>query len=127
MVEPSGDRHSSACARARCAIPGAQLGRAAPTGPCRARVVSSRITLPGRRRRLLSRAETVVALAPAGGWARGDSYDDLLRSQRTLHDLAKVAAPHAETMLATPQGRRRATQLIPTSFSASRAAGQPNR
>ncbi len=57
-----------------------------------------------------------MALAPAGGWARGDSYDDLLRSQRTLHDSAKVAAPHAETMLATPQGRRRATQLITTNF-----------
>jgi pimeloyl-ACP methyl ester carboxylesterase len=63
------------------------------------------------------RAETVVALAPAGGWARGDdSYRDLLRFQSELLDQVKVAAPHAEAVLATPAGRRRATASITTSY-----------
>lgn len=63
------------------------------------------------------RAETVVALAPGGGWAQGDqSNDGLLRFQRTLHDMTKSAAPHAEAILATPEGRRRATQYITTNF-----------
>jgi pimeloyl-ACP methyl ester carboxylesterase len=63
------------------------------------------------------RAETVVALAPAGGWAKGDeSYKDLLRHQRTMKDLLKSAAPQAGTIVATLEGRRRATQLITTNF-----------
>jgi pimeloyl-ACP methyl ester carboxylesterase len=63
------------------------------------------------------RAETVVALAPAGGWARGDdSYRELLGFQSSLHELVKVAAPHAEAVLASPEGRRRATQYTTTSF-----------
>lgn len=63
------------------------------------------------------RAETVVALAPAGGWAqRDDSYADLLHLQRSLHRATKAAAPHAEAILATPEGRRRATQLITANF-----------
>jgi pimeloyl-ACP methyl ester carboxylesterase len=63
------------------------------------------------------RAETVVALAPAGGWARGDdSYKDLLRFQSELVGLVKAAAPHAEAILASPEGRRRATQHIATNF-----------
>ena len=63
------------------------------------------------------RAETVVAFAPGGGWTTGDgSYKNLLGFQRTLHDMTKVAAPHAEAILATAQGRRRATRLITTSF-----------
>jgi pimeloyl-ACP methyl ester carboxylesterase len=40
------------------------------------------------------RAETVVAFAPAGGWARGDeSYKDLLALQSRLVEQAKAAAP----------------------------------
>jgi pimeloyl-ACP methyl ester carboxylesterase len=63
------------------------------------------------------RAETVVALAPAGGWARGDeSYRELLALQAAMHDQARAAAPHAHAMLASPQGRRRATQLITANF-----------
>jgi pimeloyl-ACP methyl ester carboxylesterase len=61
------------------------------------------------------RAATVVAFAPAGGWAPGDvSYVDLLRAQWELHIQAEAAAPRAEAFVATPQGRRRATQLITT-------------
>jgi pimeloyl-ACP methyl ester carboxylesterase len=63
------------------------------------------------------RAATVVAFAPAGGWNRGDrSYLGLLRRQRELSAQMKVAAPQAEAFVATPLGRRRATQLITTNF-----------
>src|SRR3954469_12646432 len=42
------------------------------------------------------RARSVVALAPAGGWARGDdSYKEVFALQRRLLDLAAAAAPHA--------------------------------
>lgn len=63
------------------------------------------------------RADTVVALAPAGGWAREDqSWRDLLILQRELHTLAVDAAPQAEVILGSPQGRRQATRLITTNF-----------
>lgn len=63
------------------------------------------------------RAETVVALAPAGGWAEGDeSPKKTLRYFALMHDLVQSAAPHAEEILATPEGRRRATQDITTNF-----------
>jgi pimeloyl-ACP methyl ester carboxylesterase len=57
------------------------------------------------------RARTVVALAPAGGWAPGDdSYQELLRFQRGLFEMVKAGAPHAEAIVATREGRRRATR-----------------
>ncbi len=63
------------------------------------------------------RARTVVALAPAGGWAQDDaSYKGLLGFQAELHNAVKQAAPHAEAALATPEGRRRATQYLTTNF-----------
>ena len=63
------------------------------------------------------RAATVVAFAPAGGWGYGEeSYRDLLRAQRELQAQMKAAAPQAESLVATPQGRRRATRLITTNF-----------
>lgn len=63
------------------------------------------------------RARTVVALAPAGGWPRGDgSWRDLLRFQRTMIELVRSAAPHAEEIVATPKGRRRATQYLTTNY-----------
>jgi pimeloyl-ACP methyl ester carboxylesterase len=63
------------------------------------------------------RAESVVAFAPAGGWAEGDeSLEELLGFQATLQAQAKAAAPHAEAILASVEGRRRATQLITTNF-----------
>jgi pimeloyl-ACP methyl ester carboxylesterase len=59
------------------------------------------------------RARSVVAFAPAGGWARGDaSWRELLALQASIHEAAKAAAPHAEALLATPDGRRRATRYI---------------
>jgi pimeloyl-ACP methyl ester carboxylesterase len=63
------------------------------------------------------RARGVVALAPAGGWAQGDvSYKDTLAYFTTMHDLLKAAAPHAEAIAASAEGRRRATQYITASF-----------
>ena len=61
------------------------------------------------------RARTVVALAPAGGWL-DDSYRDLLRFQATLVEQTKAAAPYADALVATPEGRRRATRYLTTNF-----------
>jgi pimeloyl-ACP methyl ester carboxylesterase len=63
------------------------------------------------------RAESVVALAPAGGWARGDdSYKETLRYFVTMQERLKAAAPYAEQIAASPQGRRQATQFITTHY-----------
>ena len=59
------------------------------------------------------RARSVVALAPAGGWAAGDPA-----RQETLEGFLRdrpaqvAAAPHADAIAATPEGRRRATRLV---------------
>ncbi len=48
------------------------------------------------------RARSVVALAPAGGWAPGDeSFRELLAHQRALHRETRLAAPHADALVAT--------------------------
>ena len=63
------------------------------------------------------RAESVVALAPAGGWAPGDeSYRDVLAHFTAMHEQLQALAPHADAIAATPEGRRRATQFITTNF-----------
>jgi pimeloyl-ACP methyl ester carboxylesterase len=63
------------------------------------------------------RARTVVALAPGGGWAPGDdSYKDVLAFQAQLLEQVRAAAPHAEALLATPSGRRRATESLTVSY-----------
>jgi pimeloyl-ACP methyl ester carboxylesterase len=63
------------------------------------------------------RAKTVVALAPAGGWAQGDeSYRDTLRFQATMHELVQAATPHMDAILASAEGRRRATRYLTTNF-----------
>jgi pimeloyl-ACP methyl ester carboxylesterase len=63
------------------------------------------------------RARSVVALAPAGGWADGDPWlRELLRLQRRVLEQAEAAAPHADAIAASPEGRRRATALITTNF-----------
>jgi pimeloyl-ACP methyl ester carboxylesterase len=63
------------------------------------------------------RARSVVALAPAGGWAaESTSWLDLLAMQRELHAEARAAAPYAGAILATPEGRRRATALLTVNF-----------
>jgi pimeloyl-ACP methyl ester carboxylesterase len=59
------------------------------------------------------RAESVVALAPAGGWARDDgSRERLFAFQRRLYELVRESAAHADAIAATREGRRRATELV---------------
>jgi pimeloyl-ACP methyl ester carboxylesterase len=63
------------------------------------------------------RAESVVALAPAGGWAESDrSYRDTLRFFTMMQKLLRTAAPHAAEILSTPEGRRRSTEFSVTNF-----------
>jgi pimeloyl-ACP methyl ester carboxylesterase len=56
------------------------------------------------------RARSVVALAPAGGWAQGDpAFPAALAYFRGMQKLVREVAPHADRIVATPEGRRRAT------------------
>jgi pimeloyl-ACP methyl ester carboxylesterase len=59
------------------------------------------------------RARTVVALAPAGGWAPGDpAAGALLDRQAAARDGVRAAAPHAPALLATAEGRRQAFESV---------------
>jgi pimeloyl-ACP methyl ester carboxylesterase len=63
------------------------------------------------------RARSVVALAPAGGWAEGDdTYKDVLDHFPRMQAEVRPAAAQAEALVATPFGRRRATALITTNY-----------
>jgi pimeloyl-ACP methyl ester carboxylesterase len=63
------------------------------------------------------RARTVVALAPAGGWAQDDPmveerFDHFTR----MRQLVQGAAPYADRIVSTPEGRRRATEYTTVNF-----------
>jgi pimeloyl-ACP methyl ester carboxylesterase len=59
------------------------------------------------------RAASVVALAPAGGWPPGEPVaEEALRLTARIRSGARAAAPHADAIAATPEGRRRATSMI---------------
>jgi pimeloyl-ACP methyl ester carboxylesterase len=63
------------------------------------------------------RARSVVALAPAGGWAVGDeSFREVLGYFTTMQELLRAAAPQAEAIVSTPEGRRRATLMTAERF-----------
>jgi pimeloyl-ACP methyl ester carboxylesterase len=63
------------------------------------------------------RARSVVALAPAGGWAAGDeSPRDTLSFFVTMQEQVRAVAPRADAIVATPAGRRGATQFITTNY-----------
>jgi pimeloyl-ACP methyl ester carboxylesterase len=63
------------------------------------------------------RAESVVALAPAGGWAREDrSVSELFAFQARLRGMAGAAAANADALLSTIEGRRRATESVTERF-----------
>jgi len=63
------------------------------------------------------RARTVVAFAPGGGWAEGDdSYRATLAYFRTMRGLVADAAPHADAIVSTLEGRRRATAYTATNY-----------
>jgi pimeloyl-ACP methyl ester carboxylesterase len=59
------------------------------------------------------RARSVVALAPAGGWARDDfSYRDTLAFFVRMQQQLRAAAPNADAIAGTADGRRMATQML---------------
>ena len=63
------------------------------------------------------RARSVVAFAPAGGWARGRRVlPGAAASQATMCEQAKATAPHATTIVSTPEGRRQVTRLTAVRF-----------
>jgi pimeloyl-ACP methyl ester carboxylesterase len=63
------------------------------------------------------RARSVVALAPAGGWAEDDqSYRELLSFQRQLQERARLSAGFADRLVASAEGRRQAMRLLVTNW-----------
>ena len=63
------------------------------------------------------RARTVVAFAPAGGWAVGDdSFQRTLALQAEVHERTKAAVPRVDEIVASPEGRRRATRYITVNY-----------
>jgi len=65
----------------------------------------------------LGRARSVVALAPAGGALAGEaSARETLAYFATAQELVRAAAPHADAIVATPEGRRRATLMTAERF-----------
>lgn len=63
------------------------------------------------------RARAVVALAPAGGWTEGDPIlEDRLDHFTNMRRLVRGAAPYAEQIASTPDGRRRATEYTTVNF-----------
>ena len=59
------------------------------------------------------RARSVVALAPAGGWAPQDATrEDTLRWFAEMHAGVRASAPNAAALLATAGGRRQASQAL---------------
>lgn len=63
------------------------------------------------------RATSVTALAPAGGWAAGDdSYFAVLDQFVALKEMLSGAMQFLDALIATPEGRRQATQLITVNY-----------
>lgn len=63
------------------------------------------------------RADSVVALAPAGGWAEDDdSFRETAEYFSRMRELVIAAVPYAETILSTEEGRRTATREIAVRF-----------
>jgi pimeloyl-ACP methyl ester carboxylesterase len=56
------------------------------------------------------RARSVVALAPAGGWAAGDGAERRVQDGfLEMQDALAAVVAHADAIVATPAGRRRAS------------------
>jgi pimeloyl-ACP methyl ester carboxylesterase len=63
------------------------------------------------------RARSVVALSPAGGWAESDeSFQETLGFFTEMQGPLQAAAPHADAIVATLAGRRRASMLLTKKF-----------
>ncbi len=64
------------------------------------------------------RARSVVALAPGGGWLPDDpAVARTMEFFRGVHALVLQAAPHAEAVMASPEGRRRATEFTTVNYA----------
>jgi len=63
------------------------------------------------------RADSVVAFAPAGGWARDDaSVAETFDRQKRIHDELRAAVANIDFAVASAAGRRRATRLISENY-----------
>jgi pimeloyl-ACP methyl ester carboxylesterase len=63
------------------------------------------------------RAKSVVALAPAGGWAEGDeAFLPMLDQFLSVYEQLLPIAAQAEAIVSTPAGRRLVTTLITTNY-----------
>lgn len=63
------------------------------------------------------RARGVVALNPAGGWMPGEDRDRGVHEYfKNTFEAIKQAAPFAEAVMATPEGRRGATQFTTVNY-----------
>jgi pimeloyl-ACP methyl ester carboxylesterase len=63
------------------------------------------------------RARSVVALAPGGGWAEGDeSYKQGLDFFPQLVQQVGAIAPHADRLVQSPEGKRRATLFTTVNY-----------
>jgi pimeloyl-ACP methyl ester carboxylesterase len=63
------------------------------------------------------RARTVVAFAPGGGWAPGDpGAAGAIERHRTTQELVRGAAPYAEQIVSSAEGRRRASEFLTVRF-----------
>jgi pimeloyl-ACP methyl ester carboxylesterase len=62
------------------------------------------------------RARSVVALAPAGGWETDAGFKEAYDYFIGALGLLKAAAPHADAIVTSPEGRRRATEFITANY-----------
>jgi pimeloyl-ACP methyl ester carboxylesterase len=63
------------------------------------------------------RARSVVAFAPAGGWAEGDeSYREALDYFPAMQEMVRAALPHVDAIVSSAEGRRRATAYVAENF-----------
>lgn len=63
------------------------------------------------------RARSVVAFAPAGGWEDGDPIvEQRFEHFTTTLELARAAAPYADDVVSSPDGRRRATLFTAVNY-----------
>jgi pimeloyl-ACP methyl ester carboxylesterase len=63
------------------------------------------------------RARKIIALSPAGGWADGDPMvAERLDYFTTMRQLVRGAAPYADQIVSTSEGRRRATEYTTVNY-----------
>jgi pimeloyl-ACP methyl ester carboxylesterase len=64
------------------------------------------------------RAESVVALAPAGGWPPDDSPfgAEIVGHFTAMQELARAAAPYIDSIVAVDDGRREVTRMITLNY-----------